>query len=67
MYNLSIFVTYSFVILFKFNWLWIYICKLFFNKTKNIEISLIGIFGLFVIFLISSFTHLLISHVYIHN
>ena len=39
----------------------------FFNKTKDIEISLIGIFGLFIIYLISSFTHILVPHEYIHN
>ena len=67
MNNLLIFVIYSFVILLGIiNYRLIFI-NFFFNKTKGIEISLVGISVLFVIFLIANFAYLFISHEYIHK
>ena len=67
MFNLFIFVIYSFIILLSVIGYGFVFVNYFFNKTKDIEISLIGIFGLFIIYLISSFTHILVPHEYIHN
>ena len=67
MSNLFVFIIYSFLILFSVIGYGFLFINYFFNNTKNIEISLIGIFGLFTIFVISSFTHLFIPHGYTHN
>lgn len=67
MLNLLIFIFYSFIILLSVIGYGFIFVNFFFKKKKDIEISLIGIFGLFVIFLLSSFTHLFMSHYYFHN
>ena len=67
MNNLFIFVIYSFVILFVISNYRLIFVNYFFNKTKDIEISLVEIFDLFVIFLTANFAYLFISHEYIHK
>ncbi len=40
---------------------------LIFNKSQLLNLSLVGFFGLYLIYFISSFTHLFVPHNYLHN
>ena len=43
----------------------LFVCK--FLKIKSSNIGLVGILGLFFLTILSSYSHLIVSHNYIHN
>ena len=65
--NTIFFISYSISILFSILGYGIFFTNKIFNNNKYLNLSLIGLFGILFIYLISSITHLFTSHNYIHN
>ena len=65
--NTIFFISYSISILFSILGYGIFFTNKIFNNNKYLNLSLIGLFGILFLYLISSITHLFTSHNYIHN
>ena len=65
--NLITFTFYPLFLLFSTLGYGIIFNHLIFNKSQLFNLSLVGLFGLFLIYFISFFTHLFVPHNYLHN
>ena len=65
--NTIFFISYSISILFSILGYGIFFTNKIFNNNKYLNLSLIGLFGILFMYLISSITHIFTSHNYIHN
>ena len=65
--NTLIFFSYSVFILFSTLGYGLVFTNNLFGKSNDLNIPLKGLFGLIALYLISSFTHLFVSHNFIHN
>ena len=65
--NFSIFLIFSILIVISTLGYGIFISNKILRNTKYLSLPLKGFFGIFFLYLISSFTHLILPHNYIHN
>jgi len=65
--NFSIFLIFSILIIISTLGYGIFISNKIFINSKYLSLPLKGFFGIFFLYLISSFTHLILPHNYIHN
>ncbi len=65
--NFSIFVIFSILIIISTLGYGIFISNKIFSNSKYLSLPLKGFFGIFFLYLLSSFTHLILPHNYIHN
>ena len=65
--NLILFIFYPLFLLFSVLGYGMTFRRLIFNKNGEINLSLIGLFGLFFMYLLSFFSHLIVPHNYLHN
>ena len=65
--NLILFIFYPLFLLFSVLGYGMTFRRLIFNKIGELNLSLIGLFGLFFMYLLSFFSHLIVPHNYLHN
>ena len=59
--------SYSILLFTKYSWLWNSFQNIFLRDNGFLNLSLIGLLGLFSLYLISSITHIFLPHNYFHN
>ena len=65
--NFFIFLAYSLTLLLSTIGYGLIFNKIIFKKNDLLNLSLLGIFGLFLLYLVSFFTHLFVAHNFLHN